>query len=308
MSKEIRGIVAAALTPMHPDGQLNLSMVKPVVDSLIRDGVRSVFVCGSTGEGLLLTSAERRAVAETYIQAADGRIPVIIQVGSTSPVESRDLAAHAQAAGADAISALAPSYFKPSTPDILVDVLADIASGAPALPFYYYHLPSWTGVDLGMLEVLRLSQQRIPSFGGVKFSSINLVELQACLAEYGDRYTLLFGVDEIYLAGLMFGAHGAVGSTYNFLTPQNIKVTQLFEQGCLEEARQLQARLGKIIGAIVRYRGHAGLKAVMQFVGLDCGPTRMPIRPLNPGETAALRSELEILGFFELVTANPAVA
>lgn len=301
MSKEIQGLVAAALTPMHPDGQLNLAMVKPVVDSLINDGVTSVFVCGSTGEGLLLTSAERRAVAEAYIQAADGRIPVIVQVGSTSPFQARELAEHAQAAGADAISALAPSYFKPATPEILVDVLAGIAAGAPDLPFYYYHLPSWTGVDLGMLDVLRLAQERMPSFGGVKFSSINLVELQSCVAEYGDRYTFLFGVDEIYLTGMMLGARGAVGSTYNFLAPQNLKVSQLFEQGHLEEARQLQAHLGKIIQAIVRYRGHAGLKAVMQFVGLDCGPTRLPIRPLNQAETLALRNELEALGFFKLV-------
>ena len=305
MSKEIKGIVAAALTPMCPDGELNLTMVKPVVDALVRDGVSSVFVCGSTGEGLLLTSAERRAVAEAYIQAAAGRIPVIIQVGSTSPAESRQLAEHARQAGADAISALAPSYFKPTSPEVLVSCLAQITAGAPDLPFYYYHLPSWTGVDLGMPEVLRLCQERLPSLVGVKFSSINLVELQTCINEFGERYSFLFGVDEIYLSGMMLGAQGAVGSTYNFLARQNLQVSKLLEQGRLEEARRLQARLGKIITAIVRYRGHAGLKAVMQFIGLDCGPTRLPIRPLEPGETAALKRELEALNFFELVS-NPA--
>jgi N-acetylneuraminate lyase len=302
MSKEIKGIVAAALTPMHPNGELNLAMVKPVVDALVHDGVSSVFVCGSTGEGLLLTSAERRAVAEAYIDAAAGRIPVIIQVGSTSPAESRQLAAHALQAGADAISALAPSYFKPTTPEILVDCLAIITAGAPDLPFYYYHLPSWTGVDLGMPEVLRLGRERLPSLAGVKFSSINLVELQTCIEAYGDQYSFLFGVDEIYLSGLLLGAQGAVGSTYNFMAPLNLQIARLLEQGQLNEARRLQARLGKIITAIVRYRGHAGLKAVMQFIGLDCGPTRLPIRPLDPAETAALKRELEALHFFELLS------
>ncbi len=90
---------------------------------------------------------------------------------------------------------------------------------------------------------------------------------------------------------------GAIGSTFNFLTPAFLEVKRLFGQGKLEEARKLQAYLGKLIGVIVSYRGHAGLKAVMQFIGLDCGPTRLPIQPLSDEETLTLRSQLERLGF-----------
>ena len=126
MHYHITGIVPAVFTPMQPDGSLNLDLVRPMTDQLIDQGVGGLYVCGSTGEGPSLTREERMAVAEAYIAAAEGRVPVIVQVGHNSIQEAQALAAHAQAAGANAISAVPPSYFKPSSLQNLVDILSDI--------------------------------------------------------------------------------------------------------------------------------------------------------------------------------------
>ncbi|MHC4435010.1 MAG: dihydrodipicolinate synthase family protein, partial [Planctomycetota bacterium] len=100
---------------------LNLDIVPAIAEHLIGDGVRGFYVCGTTGEGPLLSSEERRAVARAYVAAAGGRIPVIVQVGHNSLTEARSLAVHAAEIGADAIAAIAPMYFKPESTGILID-------------------------------------------------------------------------------------------------------------------------------------------------------------------------------------------
>ena len=117
----ITGLVPATFTPLHPDGSLNLAVVEPMVEHLIREGVTGLYVCGSTGEGVSLAREERMAATEAFVAAARHRVPVVVQVGHNSIAEARLLAAHAQSAGAEAISATPPSYFKPPTLAALVD-------------------------------------------------------------------------------------------------------------------------------------------------------------------------------------------
>src|SRR5436190_14860226 len=141
---------------MRADGSLHLEVVGPMVEQLLRDGISGIYAAGSTGEGVSLTSSERMEVAHAYVQAARGRVPIVIQVGHNSLAEARQLAAHAQRIGAAAISATPPTYFKPETMDALVDCLAEITAGAPGLPFYHYHIPMKTGVGFEMTELLRV--------------------------------------------------------------------------------------------------------------------------------------------------------
>ena len=156
----ITGLVPATFTPMHDDGSLNLAQVAPLVDHLAERGVSAIFACGSTGESASLTSAERQATLAAFCAAAAGRIPVIAHVGHTALADACALAAHAQQVGAAAVAALPPFYFKPATVPTLVACMAEIAAAAPDLPFYYYHIPGLTGVNLDMVEFLRQSASR----------------------------------------------------------------------------------------------------------------------------------------------------
>ena len=282
------GLIAAVFTPMAADRTLNLDLVPAIVDHLIRDRIRGIYVCGTTGEGPLLSSEERRAVARAYVDAAGGRIPVIVQVGHNSLAEARGLALHAREIGADAISAVPPMYFKPESTEILVECLREIASVVPGLPFFYYHIPRFTGAQIDVLELLRRAERELPSLTGVKYSAMTVNEYQECLDFAQGRYAILFGCDEMLLSGLSAGAAGAVGSTYNFAAPLYNALIEAFEQGDLEEARRLQGLSVRMIRLLCKYRGQPAFKAIMGLLGLDCGPNRLPIETLSTDEIRLL--------------------
>jgi N-acetylneuraminate lyase len=292
----IHGLIAATFTPMHDDGRLRLELVPDMVDRLVARGVEGLYVCGSTGEGPLLTGAERRAVAEAFVRAAAGRVPVVVQVGHTSLVEARELAAHAQAVGADAISATPATYFKPKTLADVLDGIVAVAGGAPEVPFFYYHIPPITGVEVDVAELMTAAAERVPNLAGVKFSSPLVHEVAAVDLE---RFTALFGVDEMLLSGLVVGLHGAVGSTYNLMPERAHATIAALARGDVPAARASQARATAIIRRLVRGHGLPMIKAAMAFVGDDLGPVRGPLRRVPAADVAALRADLEAAGWLE---------
>jgi len=300
----LQGLVAATFTPLHDDGSINVATIPQIVDHLVRHGTVGMYVLGSTGEGVSLTHDERLAVAEAFVQAAGKRLPVIIQVGCESLAESRRLAAHAEEIGADAVSAISPVYFKPDSVETLVDSMAEVAGGAGGLPFYYYHIPAATGVAADMVDFLRLGGQRIPTLRGIKFTSLNVFEFQSCVEYAGDRFEILWGLDEMLLFGLAAGARAAVGSTYNFAAPIYQRLLSAYAEGNLEEARRQQSHSQALIRTFVPYGPRPAQKAIMSMVGPDCGPCRLPLRSLSSKKAAQLRADLEATGFFEWISDN----
>ncbi len=303
---KLEGLIAAGFTPQHPDGSLNLALVPALVDHLIGQGVTGIYACGSTGEGPLLSSDERRQVAEAYIEASAGRLPVAVQVGHNSLAESCALARHAVEAGADIISALSPSYFQPADVQNLVDCMAEIAEQAPQLPFYYYHIPRLTGTDMSMVAFLEAGGGVIPNLAGIKYSDFKLFEYQDCLHFQDGAYDILWGCDEMLLSALATGARAAVGSTYNMAAPIYLEVMRHFAAGHMEAAQQAMLRSVQYVNACNGRHGAAltCLKATMAMIGLDCGPTRMPLRPLDPDAFSALQHDLEKRGFFDWIQAS----
>lgn len=299
MSKKfwMTGLVPATFTPMHDDGSLNLAQVAPIVERLLAFKVMALFACGTTGESASLSTPERKATLEAYIAAAAGRIPVVAHVGHTAIIESRDLAAHAQRSGAAAIAATPPFFFRPASVDALVICIAEIASAAPDLPFYYYHIPHMTGVSLDMVDFLRQAGDRIPTLAGIKYTAPTLYEFQSCAAQDGGRFNMVFGTDEMLLSGLAAGARGAVGSTYNLGAPLYHEIISLFAGGKLAEAQALQLISAKMVEAVKRYRPLPALKAMMKIAGVDCGPTRNPLIAMTDLELEGLRQELVDIGF-----------
>jgi N-acetylneuraminate lyase len=301
VQKRFTGLLAAAVTPLCSDGSVNLAQVRPLVDHLVRNQVNGLFVCGSTGEGPLLTSDERRATAAAFIEAAQGRLPVIVHVGHSSPAEARKLAEHAQNAGADAIAAVPPWYFKPESIDQLVGCMAEIAAGAPQLPFYYYHIPSRTGVCLDLLELFQRGPDRIPTLAGAKYTATTVGEFQALVAYAGGRFDFLYGCDDMLLSGLAAGARGAVGTTYNYATPLFQRLIGAFQAGDMAAARNLQTQAISMCRILLPYGGIPASKAIMKFLGVDCGPVRLPLVQLSPAAEQSLKAELDAVGFFDWI-------
>ncbi len=295
----IEGLVAATFSPMNQDGSLNLSQVPGIVEHLIGDGIAGLYVCGSTGEGPLMSGHERRQVAEAYIAAVAGRIPVIVQIGHDSLAEARELAEHAQDCGADAISAITPRYFGCDSVDTLVACLEEATSSVPDMPFFYYHIPALSGISFDMLKFLQKAPKRISGFAGIKYSALTVHEYQECLDCAGDEYTILFGCDEMLLSSLAVGGYGAVGSTFNFAAPLYNGIIDAYRRSDLACAQDLQLKSVKMIHMLYdRYRGQPGFKAIMGLLGCDCGPNRLPLRALSDAENKQLPIDLEQIGFF----------
>jgi N-acetylneuraminate lyase len=293
-----RGLVAAPHSPMQADGALHLPAIEQQIEVLLEGGVSAAFVCGTTGEGASLSTAERMQVAARWVEAAPPALPVIVHVGHTSVVESRALAAHAQEVGAAAISALAPYFFKPRAVPELVDFCARVAAAAPALPFYFYHLPSITGVTLSVVDFIRQAREKIPTFAGIKYTHDDLMEFGQCLRMAEGTLDILFGRDEILLSGLVAGAKGAVGSTYNYAAPVYRRLIAAIDAGDLPAAREFQAQAVRLVEVLRRYGEIPAAKAIMTMMGVPCGPARTPLPRLKPEQLGNIFDELAGLDIF----------
>ena len=296
MQKKIKGLIAATFSPMSQDGSINLPLIPKLADHLIERSIEGFYVCGSTGEGPLLSVNERKQVTEAYIQAADKRIPVIVHIGHDSLIEAQDMAKHAERTRADAIAAVGPCYFKAASIEALIAYLARIAEGAPETDFYYYHIPFLSGNYFDMMEFLEKAPSKIPTLKGIKYSALTVNGFQECKEVYGDRFHVFYGCDEMLTSGLSVGADTAIGSTYNFMGRLYHQIMDSFGAGDIETARKLQYLSVQIIRICYKYRGLPAFKSILKLAGLDCGPTRLPLEALNDDEFNTLKSELEATG------------
>ena len=148
-------------------------------------------------------------------------------------------------------------------------------------------------------EFLLQTDGQIPTLAGVKFTHEDLMDYGQATQVAAGRYAMLFGRDEILLAGLSLGAVGAVGSTYNFAAPLFCRLIKAFQAGDLPAAREEQARARDFITVVHRHGGLAAGKIVMKFIGVDCGPVRLPLRQPSAEREQSLRNELERVGFFD---------
>ena len=299
MHSHVNGLIAAPLTPMHPDGTVNTGLIPAYAGLLHRSGVRGAFVCGTTGESLSLTVAERLGIAEAWCRSAPPGFLVIIHVGHNSLEACRELAAHAEANGAWAIGVMPPCFFKPESLDALVGFCGRAAAAAPSTPCYYYHIPSLTGVNVPMVDFLAAAAPAMPTLCGVKFTSEDLMDYELCRAAGGGRFDMLFGRDEMLLCARALGARGAVGSTYNWAAPLYLALLDAFDAGDLAKARKLQ-RLAMEAIRIMQTLGcsfFAAAKAILRLCALEAGPVRPPLVDITPTQAARLEAELIRLGY-----------
>src|SRR5437899_886012 len=175
------GTLAIAITFLA-DGSLNLGAVEKPAAHFLKHNLTTVLVAGTPGECDSLTFDERRALAQRWSEVMRGTpLKLVFHVGSNCLEDCRLFAAQAQAIGASAISAFAPSYFKPPNLDTLVAWCAGIASAAPGIPFYFYDIPGLTGVSFPMLDFLAQGSTCIPTLAGLKFTNPDLMAYQFVL-------------------------------------------------------------------------------------------------------------------------------
>lgn len=296
------GLIAAPFTGMHSDGKINVKNVSSYADHLKKAGVKGAFVAGTTGEGMLLTDNERLEVIEAWVSQKSEDFRVIAHAGSTSIASAKYLAAESARLGAESIAIMGSPFLGPKGVTELVDFSKEVALSAPHLPFYYYHMPVLSGVDLSMSQFLNLAKSEIPNLAGIKFTDNNFMEMSKCMSSDNGKWDILHGYDELLLAGLSFGAIGAVGSTYNFMAPLYNDLMADFVNGNIEKAREKQQKSIEVINILIKYKGAlVSGKALMGILGIECGKCRKPLQSLTKDELKAFEKDLGNCGFFKLV-------
>lgn len=294
---QYKGLFVATYTPLKTNGELNPDAIQALVDWNIESGAAGLYVCGTTGEGMSLSVSERKVLTTEFIKAAKGRVPVIIQVGHNALPDACELAQHAQSEGADGISAHPPTYYKVENLESLIECSRVVAQSAPNLPFYYYHIPAFTGAHYSMRDFAIKAQGIIPNLAGLKFSDSRVDALKLAESVSPADYNFFWGCDEMLLSGLCNGLVTAIGSTYNVFGKEFSHVCQLFENGQIEKAAEAQVICTKMILAVAQYPFHSAMKALLTKLGAPCGQTRQPNLPISEKETNELVSELKDLGF-----------
>jgi N-acetylneuraminate lyase len=290
----IEGILPALLTPMDDTGTaVNHQSLRMLVDMQIERGVSGFFVCGGTGEGLLLSPDERRAVIETVVECVAGRAKVIAHIGTLDTQTACSLAAHAARLGVDAVSAVPPVYFRVDI-DALCEHYRAIADAADGLPLYPYHIPSATGVEISAQVMRKLME--IPAVRGIKYSSYNLYDMHNIIELDPERLTVLSGFDEVCVAALSMGAHGAIGTTYNVMPATFNALYRAMQAGNLVRAQELQVRANRVIAALLSAPLIPALKAVLTDLGYSCGSARPPQPALSADQRQRVIASVRAAG------------
>jgi N-acetylneuraminate lyase len=294
----IHGIIPALRTPLNESGTaVNHATLRQLVEFHIQRGVTGFFVCGGSGEGLLLTTEERQAVLETVVAAVGGRVSVIAHVGALDTAAAQHLAAHAAGLKVDAVAAVPPFYFRVDEA-ALYDHYRLIADAAAGTPVYLYNIPSATGVEITAAMMAKLI--KIPAVRGIKYTSSNFYDMRNIIELAPGELTVLSGSDEVCIAGLAMGAHGAIGSTYNVMPATFAALYQAFRASDLAAAQELQFRANRVIKALLSVPLIAGLKVILSSWGYDCGGPRRPQRPITAEERALLLDAVAAAGLEQL--------
>ena len=293
--RELKGIYPAIVTPFGADGGFDAAAMRRIVRHQLAAGVHGFYVCGGTGEGLLMTREERQAALETVVDEVAGSAGVIAHVGAFQTAEALALARHASTAGVDAIAALPPSYFYKPDRKGLVRYYTDLAQ-ASDVPLLIYNLPQRTGIT--MTRDLFDELLRVDNIIGMKDSSGDICSMGQFLE--GDEKPVIFnGEDTVLVSGLLAGACGGIGATYNVTPGLFVQLWDGVQARDMEQVARAQSRLHECWNATLTVDLFAGIKQSLAWMGLECGVPRSPLRALTDGETQRLRAALERIHFFD---------
>jgi len=295
---DLAGIFPATVTAFDRDGAFGPMAMRRIIRHQLNAGVHGLYVCGGTGEGLLLTTDEHRAVAETTVDEVAGSVPVISHVGAFQTEETLTRARDAVAVGVDAVAALPPAYFYKPDDEGLLQYYSTLAEAASPLPLLIYNIPQRTGV--AMTPDLYRRMLEIENVVGMKDSTGDVYSIGQFVSQCPDA-VVFGGADSVLLGTLLAGAHGGIGLSYNLVPEWFVALWDAVRAGDMDAAATEQNRINACIAAISVVEVVAAAKQTMAWMGLECGLPRTPIRSLDEDEQNKLRSALDAIGFFEEV-------
>lgn len=297
--RNFEGLCAATFTAFDKDGNVNPDVIDDYVRLLQSQGVGGAFVNGTTGEGLSMTVEERKKLAEKWASASKGKLELlIVHISANSIVDTKELAKHAEELDVDAISLLPPFYYRCPNTETLIAYIKEVSSAAPRTPILYYHIPTFTGVNVKMCELLPEASKAVPAFCGAKYSCNEFSDLAGFLREEKRKFKLFFGYEEVLLASLSLGVTAAIGGTFSYQGRLANKIMKLYKEGDIVGAQQEQDKLKQGVDLLGGYGCCvSALKtAGNQLCGIDFGCPRSPLQAMGREDAESLGKKLKGLG------------
>ena len=291
MKTEFKGVFPALITPLTDKEKLNTRALGNLIDYEIAQGAQGFYIGGATGEGLLLDIPERKKLCEKAIERIGADKTKIVHITDMNFRNTIKLAQHARDCGADAISSIAPLYFKYDENEIFEYYKAIAESVDIPLIIYY---TAAAGVNISLDLFTRLF--KIGNITGVKWTSSNYYEMIS-LKEKCPDVNIFNGPDEMLICGLSAGADGGIGSTYNIIFPLINEVYESFRAGNTEAAQEAQKKADKIIRVILKYSVIPVVKAVLEERGLEVGNASFPMVRYTEKQRAQILKDLSKAGF-----------
>ncbi len=272
MEKKFQGVYAALLTSFDEKDRVDIEKLRKLVNFLISKKINGLYICGSSGEGFLMTVTERKLVAEVVKDEAKQKVKIVAQVGSHNARNAIELAKHAEKIGLDAVSSVPPLYYRFTFSEIY-NYYASLAS-ATSLPFFIYHIPATTGVSLPNEELSKLKE--IKNIVGLKYTASDFYLLQDLLQKVEEKWIAFSGLDQLFLPALSMGVVGSIGTTQNILPDVFVKVYNYFHQKENKKAMELQSKITKAVTLLQSTGWPQAWKAILQLKGIDAGYCRAP--------------------------------
>lgn len=281
----LRGVHAALIAAYDDAGRIDTNRQAVLIDHVLGHGLDGLFVSGSTGESNLHSLEERKEVISSSVEQVAGRVTVIAHTGGIETANAVALTEHATEAGADAISAITPFYYRYGEAgyDRYYRAIAD----ATDLPVIAYHIPGSTHVDLGADFFVKLANDGV--LQGLKYTSTDLLPLAEVARSVPEDFIVYNGSDEVLLGGLALGAHGGIGSTYNVIGATYVRIRELVAAGHLSAARREQAHANAFIKTMGSYDFLVFLREMLRIDGIETGHGREPLPAVTTTERAAIR-------------------
>ena len=291
--QKLTGVLPALVTPFDDKANVNPSAIEKLVAYFLSKKVDGFYVCGSTGQGLWMSTEERKLVANTVIDAVAGAVPVIVHVGCVAPAEAAKLTVHASGAGAAGISSIIPPSYEDL--DALHAYFSMLSAHAPDLPL----LPYFMGSTIPPIEVMAKLAD-VPTVAGTKYTGPNMFEMTRIIEMGTASWSVFSGMDEQCVFGAMCGADGAIGSSVNVIPGVYREIRRLVADNKQREAYTFQKKANRVITVLKSY-GYAGaLKAALGMLGIECGDPKLPAPPFDRARTEQIKSDLSAVDFEEL--------
>lgn len=287
-----QGIFPAFYACYDKNGEVSPEATRALARYLLDKGVKGLYVGGSSGECIYQSVAERKLTLENVMAEVGGKMTIIAHVACNNTADSRELAAHAESLGVDAIAAIPPIYFH-LPPKAIAKYWNDISDAAPNTDFIIYNIPQLAGVSL----TVPLLQEMLnnPRCVGVKNSSMPVQDIQM----WKDEGAIVFnGPDEQLLSGLAAGATGGIGGTYAAMPELFLKIRECFLSGEMEKGREIQNECCRIIYKLCSAQGnmYAVIKEVIRLQGgPDVGGVRAPLLELAEADHAVAAQAAQMI-------------